>query len=460
MEENKITFRSVDEYITQFPFDVQEILKTLRGVIKESAPDAKEKISYQMPTFELHGNLVHFAAFKKHIGLYPAPSGIDAFKLELSEYKGAKGSVQFPIDKPLPYELISKIVKFRVAENMEQAEGRLRKKKSAVLVEKLTIKHFKLSNRYVCAPFDISKATEDGLVTDELLSIYAQRKGPSMIVVEQACVMIAGQWRAKQLFVDRDACIESLAKLAEVIHSNGQVAVLQINHAGSMADTSITNREAVAPSAVINPGFKRTLPRELSLLEIEEIKASFVEAAIRTIKAGFDGVEIHSCHGFLLTQFLSPLCNLRTDQYGGSLENRSRLLLEITTEVREAIGDHALLLVRLGADDYLEGGFTLEEGCAVAKKLEQAGVDILDVSSGLKGALAFSGPGFFSDMLRKVKSHVGIPVIGTGELENIAVATQMVTDGVVDLVSLGRPIMKKPDYVQDLLIEITARMKA
>jgi uncharacterized protein YdhG (YjbR/CyaY superfamily) len=129
MEENKINYASIDEYILQFPPEVQEILNTLRKVIKESAPDAQEKISWQMPTYVLHGNLVHFAAHKNHIGFYPAPSGIDAFKHELSEYKGAKGSVQFPIKKPLPYELISKIVKFRVAENIKDAEEKLKKKK-------------------------------------------------------------------------------------------------------------------------------------------------------------------------------------------------------------------------------------------------------------------------------------------------------------------------------------------
>lgn len=124
MEGNKITSESIDEYILKFPPKIQEILNMLRKVIRESAPDAKEKISYQMPTFVLHGNLVHFAAYKNHIGFYPTPSGINAFKYELSEYKGAKGSVQFPIEKPLPYQLISKIVKFRVDENTKQAEGK------------------------------------------------------------------------------------------------------------------------------------------------------------------------------------------------------------------------------------------------------------------------------------------------------------------------------------------------
>ncbi|GGL60641.1 iron chaperone [Sporolactobacillus putidus] len=130
MEGSKITFQSIDEYILQFPPEVQDILRTLRKVIKESAPGAEEKISYQMPAFALHGNLVYFAAYKKHIGFYPTSSGITAFKQELSKYKGSKGSVQFPIGNPLPYELISKIVKFRVAENIKRAEDKLKKKKS------------------------------------------------------------------------------------------------------------------------------------------------------------------------------------------------------------------------------------------------------------------------------------------------------------------------------------------
>lgn len=128
MDGNKITYASIDDYISKFPPEAQEILETLRKVIKQSAPDAKEKISYQMPTFDLHGNLVHFAAYPNHIGFYPVPSGMNEFNQELSEYKRGKGSVQFPIDKPLPYELISKIVQFRVAENIKKAEGKLKKK--------------------------------------------------------------------------------------------------------------------------------------------------------------------------------------------------------------------------------------------------------------------------------------------------------------------------------------------
>ncbi len=130
MEEHKTTITTIDEYILQFQVEVQAILQRLRQVIKETAPEAEEKISYQMPTFYLYGNLVHFAAYKNHIGFYPTPTGIEAFKKELSVYKGAKGSVQFPIDKPLPFELIREIVKYRVDENIRKAEYKSEKKKN------------------------------------------------------------------------------------------------------------------------------------------------------------------------------------------------------------------------------------------------------------------------------------------------------------------------------------------
>jgi uncharacterized protein YdhG (YjbR/CyaY superfamily) len=122
MESKKVGFTSIDEYIAMFPKEIQKILQEIRATIKAAAPEAEEKISYQMPTFTLNGNLVHFAAFKKHIGFYPVPTGIEKFKKELSVYQGAKGSVQFPLDKPMPYALISKIVKFRVMENLKKAE--------------------------------------------------------------------------------------------------------------------------------------------------------------------------------------------------------------------------------------------------------------------------------------------------------------------------------------------------
>jgi len=129
VENRQSDYNSIDEYIGTFPKEVQEILKKLRAVIKEVAPNAEERISYRMPTFSQKGNLVHFAAYEKHIGFYPTPSGIQAFKNELSVYEGAKGSIKFPIDEQLPYTLIGKIVRFRVTENSRIAEEKLRKRK-------------------------------------------------------------------------------------------------------------------------------------------------------------------------------------------------------------------------------------------------------------------------------------------------------------------------------------------
>ena len=129
MTMDKKTPQNIDEYIADFPEDIQAILQKIRALIREAAPEAEEAISYQMPTFKLNGNLVHFAAFTKHIGLYPTPSGTEAFKKELLPYKSGKGSIQFPLDQPIPYELIKEIVAFRVKENLEKTESKGKKKK-------------------------------------------------------------------------------------------------------------------------------------------------------------------------------------------------------------------------------------------------------------------------------------------------------------------------------------------
>ncbi|MFN2194899.1 MAG: iron chaperone [Anaerolineales bacterium] len=128
METDQKAPTTIDEYIAGFPPDMQEILQKIRMTVKEAAPDAQEKISYQMPTFAQYGNLVHFAAYKNHIGFYPVPSGMEAFKQELSQYQSGKGSVRFPLDEPIPYDLISRIVKFRVQENLEKEAAKKRKK--------------------------------------------------------------------------------------------------------------------------------------------------------------------------------------------------------------------------------------------------------------------------------------------------------------------------------------------
>jgi NADPH2 dehydrogenase len=324
----------------------------------------------------------------------------------------------------------------------------------SLLKQPLTIKGITFANRYVSAPLDMQNATETGLVTDALLDLYRRRKGPALIVVEHNYIHASGRWSIQQLAVDRDECIAGLTQLADVIHNNNQIGVVQLAHAGSAADPGITSRVTVGPSAIAHPVHARPIPHALTLPEIEELKTAYVQAALRVQQARFDGVEIHGAHGYLLSQFLSPLTNQRQDEYGGNLENRCRLLLEIVKDVRAAVGPDFLLFYRLGADDFLPGGTTTDDACWLAPRLATAGVDILDVSSGLKGSRGFTGQGFFRDLLKSIKPSISIPIIGVGGLEDPAVAAEVLAVGEADFIALGRAIMQQANIVEEILKQI------
>jgi len=185
----------------------------------------------------------------------------------------------------------------------------------------------------------------------------------------------------------------------------------------------------------------------MSSEEIEGVVQAFKEAAVRAVEAGFDAVEVHGAHGFLLNQFLSPLTNKRTDQYGGPLENRVRLPLRIIEEIREELGDYPILY-RLGAEDILPSGLTLEEGLKAAKMIAEKGVSIIDVSGGLIGSRppSLEGPGFFVPQAEAIKEATGIPVIGVGGIITADEADAIIRSGRVDLVAVGRAILKDPDW--------------
>ena len=188
----------------------------------------------------------------------------------------------------------------------------------------------------------------------------------------------------RQLSIADDNIVQDLKELANIIHKNGSKAVMQINHAGSAASKDVTGYEPVGPSAIANPR-KGNVPKELTKSEIKIIIGEFVNAALRTKEAGFDGVEIHSAHGYLLNQFFSPLTNKRTDEYGGDLQGRIKIHLEIIKAVRDAVGDDFPILLRLGASDYMEGGSTIEDSKIAALEFENAGIDVLDISGGFCG---------------------------------------------------------------------------
>ena len=243
--------------------------------------------------------------------------------------------------------------------------------------------------------------------------------------------------------------MEGLKKLADVIHKNGSKCVMQLNHAGSAALEEVIGSTPVGPSAIRNPR-KGELPRELTQGEIAEIVEAFQAAARRTKEAGFDGVEIHSAHGYLLNQFFSPLSNKRTDQYGGNLRNRIRIHLEVIEAVRLAVGADFPLLLRLGASDYMDGGSTIEDSKIAAQEFAKAGVDILDISGGFSGYAGpgLQGQGYFSPLTQAIKEVVSIPVILTGGITKAQAAEQLLVAGKADLIGVGRAILNDSKWAE------------
>ena len=320
----------------------------------------------------------------------------------------------------------------------------------AHLLNPLQIGSIQLSNRLVMPPMATSKALPNGEVSQEILDYYADKsKGGyiSLIIIEHSFVQLNGKASAQQLSIADDSMISRLRELATIIQNNGSKAMMQINHAGSAASHDIINTTPVAPSAIANPR-KGSLPRELTRQELTELIDAFHHAARRTKKAGFDGIEIHSAHGYLLNQFFSPLTNYRTDEYGGNVHNRIRIHLEIIEAVRAAVGNDFPILLRLGASDYLEGGVTIDDSLVAAREFEKAGIDTLDISGGFSGyqVPGISGQGYFAPLSEAIKNVVSIPVILTGGVTEPQAAERLLAEGKADLIGVGRAILKDSQW--------------
>ena len=315
-----------------------------------------------------------------------------------------------------------------------------------------------LKNRLVMPPMATSRSEDNGKVSKGILDYYDEKtKGGyiSLVIIEHSFIAQQGKASDKQLSIADNSLVEDLKELATIIHKNGSKTVMQINHAGSATDNKITGVDIVGPSAVPNP---RTgnLPRELTEKEINEVIESFKDAALRVKNAGFDGVEIHSAHGYLLNQFFSPLSNKRIDQYGGDVLGRIKIHLEIIKAVRNAVGDSYPILLRLGASDYMEGGSTIEDSKVAALAFEKAGVDILDISGGFCGYTVPGSKvqGYFSSLTEGIKEVVSIPVILTGGITEAQAAEKLLLEGKADLIGVGRAIYKDSKWAQDAIESI------
>ena len=309
-----------------------------------------------------------------------------------------------------------------------------------------------LTNRLVMPPMATSKAEPDGKVSSAILEYYQEKSAGgyfSLIIVEHSFVQQAGKASANQLSVAKDSVIDGLKKLATIIQSNGTKAVMQINHAGSATAQEVTGTMPVGPSAVKNPR-KGGVPHELTKQEISEIVAAFGAAARRVKQAGFDGVEIHSAHGYFLNQFFSPLTNRRTDEYGGDVLGRIRIHLQVIGAVREAVGQDFPILLRLGAADYVDGGTTAADSQIAARAFAEAGVNVIDISGGFSGYIipGNNEQGYFAPLSEAVKEVVSIPVILTGGITEAQAAEQLLAAGKADLIGVGRAVFKDSLWAQ------------
>jgi NADPH2 dehydrogenase len=314
----------------------------------------------------------------------------------------------------------------------------------AGLLDPLEVKGLKLKNRIVMPPMHTGLATTEGAVTDRLVEHYVSRsKALGLVIIEHSYVSLAGKLSEKQLGIHDDGLVSGLERLSSSIHATGTPVVIQINHAGRSTSMDLTGMQPLAPSPSENA-------RELLVEEIEALTEAFTVAAERAIKAGFDGIEVHGAHGFLLNQFFSPLANRRRDEYGGSLKKRMRFPLEVVRSVRKRIGGR-LLLYRLGSDDMDPAGTRIEDSQRFAVKLEEAGVDIIDVSGGLCGSRPeeLQGKqGYFVPQAQQIKQAVDTPVIGVGGIIDAKYAERFVHEEGIDLVAVGRELLKDPDWAK------------
>lgn len=322
----------------------------------------------------------------------------------------------------------------------------------AGLLSSMEVKGLTFKNRIVMPPMHTGLATSEGAVTSRLVEHYLQRsKVLGMLIVEHSYVSINGKLSKKQLGIHGDNLVPGLEKLASAIHGTATPVVIQINHAGRHAKEEITGVKSVAPSSDGNA-------RELSSQEIEALGEDFALAAARAMKAGFDGVEIHGAHGFLLNQFFSPKTNTRDDKYGGSSENRMRFPLNVVERVKEKVGGR-LLLYRLGSDDLDPKGNKIEDSVEFAVKLEEAGVDIIDVSGGLCGsrpAKLQGKQGYFIPQAEEIKQAVDIPVIGVGGIKEPEYADKLIQEERVDLVAVGRALLKDAHWAEKAVKKLEA----
>lgn len=319
----------------------------------------------------------------------------------------------------------------------------------------LKIRSLELANRIVMPPMGTNLGEADGSVSEATLA-YLKRRArgkPGLIIMEVTGVHTDGLSINTELCAFDDRFLPGLAKAAAVVHAEGVPIAMQLHHAGRESFFRLQEGKAVGPSAIPSLVY-RIPPREMTIEDIRETVEAFGSAARRAREAGFDAVEVHGAHGYLLTQFLSALSNQRTDEYGGPMENRARFVREVLAEVRRQVGPDFPVSLRLSVDEYIKGGYGPEDLQPVLAGFVAAGADVIHASFGTHGspggitsAPAEFAPGFMASLARKVKDVVACPVIAVGRFTEVAQAEEVIARGDADLVAFGRQFLTDPDFI-------------
>ena len=326
------------------------------------------------------------------------------------------------------------------------------------LFETTTINGMELANRFIRSATWEGMAAEDGSCTPQLIDLMAQlAKGDvGLIISSYAYVLPEGKARIGQLGFYKDDLLEGLQEMTQIVHENWSKVVAQIVHAGIYSDPQFTGRVPLAPSHI--PDLVDTPHEEMSIEYIQEISEAFGEAARRAREAGFDGVQIHATHGYLHSQFLSPVFNRRKDAYGGSVENRARAILEALDAIRAAVGPDFPVLIKMNCQDFLDGGLILEDSLKVAEMLQDNGIDAIELSGGtlMSGDLGPVRPGitskekevYFRKEAKSFKEVLKVPLILVGGIRSVEMAEQVLDEGLADYISMCRPFIREPDLVK------------
>ena len=332
------------------------------------------------------------------------------------------------------------------------------------LLTPLSFAGLTLRNRIVMPPMWSGQATPEGFVTEAIIDYHRRRAaaGCGLVIVEHAFVHPLGRHSARQIGVHVGAAVDGLSKLSASIKAEGAAACLQISYAGSRSPSAILGATPLAPSAVKHPYEPEgEIPREATPAQLAEVAAAFGDAADRGRLAGFDAVEVHAAHGFLLSQFLSPLTNRRTDDYGGPLEQRARLHREVLSAVRARVGPRYPVFIRLGADDETPGGLGIDESSHVAACMAENSANLIDVSGGLQGSRgAGKAPGYFVAYAEAIRRRVSVPVLVTGGISDPVMADRIIRDESADLVGVGRAMLNDPNWAQQAIRRLSQAASA